>query len=88
MRPGNLVALQWVDSSGCARGWQRMDEAEVPPPFYVNSVGWVVAADKVSITLAPHLGFVVGRSGDEQAQGMMTIPLRCVLRRQVLKISF
>lgn len=67
-----------------------MDEIDPPEIARVNSVGWVLRVTKESIVLAPHLGFHDGNDEvtDTQAQGVMAIPLRCVVKKRVLPISF
>lgn len=89
MKVGDLVALQWVDSMGCPRGWVRIDEIDSPEIATVQSVGWVMEISKKKIVLAPHLAFQT--EGDEidnaSAQGMMAIPCCCIVKKSVLTSS-
>lgn len=90
MNVGDLVAIQWVDSVGCPRGWGRMDEIDAPGIATVQSVGWLVARSKEKVVLAPHLAYQADGEDirDASAQGMVTIPRRCIVKAEVVTISF
>lgn len=68
-----LVLVEWLDSRR-GEGWVRLDELE-GTITKCRSVGWIVAKDAVSVTLASHLG-----ESPAQCCGDMTIPSRSVLR--------
>jgi hypothetical protein len=77
-----LTLLEWVDSLGCPQGWQLLEDTKAVF-VRIQSVGWVIDETSEAITLAPHLGFI----GEEpnQAQGIMTIPKRCISSRTTLQ---
>lgn len=72
-RAHSLVLVEWLDSRR-GEGWVRLDELE-GTVTRCRSVGWIVAKDSSSVTLASHLG-----EDPAQCCGDMTIPLRSVLK--------
>ncbi len=77
-----LVIVEWEDSQGCPQGWQFFEDVSFEP-VTIRSVGWVLRENKQSVMLAPHVGRVGGV--ENQGQGIMTIPKRCILRRVTLE---
>jgi hypothetical protein len=74
-----LVLVEWEDSRR-GEGWVRLDELE-NTVTKCRSVGWVIAKDATSLTLAGHMGI-----DPEQCCGDLTIPMRAVLRMVSLSV--
>lgn len=68
-----LVMIEWLDSRR-GDGWVRLDDLD-DSVTECRSVGWVVAKDKRSLTLAGHIG-----RNPEQCCGDLTIP-RCAISK-------
>jgi hypothetical protein len=66
-----LVLIEWLDSRR-GEGWVRLDELE-STVTRCRSVGWIVAKDKQSVTLAGHIG-----ESPDQCCGDLTIPRRAI----------
>jgi hypothetical protein len=79
----DLVFIEWEDSQGCPQGWQLFQDVSFVP-VRIRSVGWALREDGDSITLVPHVGRVEGE--ENQGQGIMTIPKRCIIERRALKL--
>ena len=67
-----LVLVEWLDSRR-GEGWVRLNELN-GTVTKCKSVGWVVAKDTESLTLAGHIG-----EDPEQCCGDLTIP-KCSIR--------
>lgn len=67
-----LVLVEWLDSRR-GEGWVRLDELN-GTVTKCKSVGWIIAMDDSSMTLAGHLG-----EEPEQCCGDLTIP-KCSIR--------
>jgi hypothetical protein len=76
----DLVLVEWLDSRR-GEGWVRLDELE-GAVINCRSVGWILAKDKTSLTLAGHLG-----TNPDQCCGDLTIPQRAILSVKSLKVS-
>jgi len=74
----NLVLVEWLDSRR-GEGWVRLNELE-SSVTRCRSVGWIIAKDKQSVTLAGHLG-----ENPDQCCGDLTIPKRAICRMIPLK---
>lgn len=81
---GPLVIIEWEDSLGCPQGWQAFEDASTSHVI-IQSVGWVLRESKESVTLVPHVGRVDGDAN--QGQGIMTIPKRCILKREAISLA-
>jgi hypothetical protein len=68
----DLVLIEWLDSRR-GEGWVRVGDLNATV-IKCKSVGWVVAKDADSLTLAGHLG-----EEPEQCCGDLTIP-KCSIR--------
>lgn len=75
-----LVLIEWLDSRR-GEGWVRLDELDVSITK-CKSVGWIIAKDKTSVTLAGHIG-----ENPDQCCGDLSIPLRAVQRITPLAAS-
>jgi hypothetical protein len=75
-----LLLVEWLDSRG-GSSWTPVDELE-SSACHCWSAGWVVAADKATITLAGHIG-----SNPAQCCGEITIPRITILRSMPLELS-
>jgi len=74
-----LVLVEWLDSRR-GEGWVRLDELD-STVTRCRSVGWIVARDRDSVTLAGHLG-----ENPDQCCGDLTIPKKAMLRMTPLSI--
>jgi hypothetical protein len=74
-----LVLIEWLDSRR-GEGWVRLEDLE-STVTRCRSVGWIVARDAASVTLAGHLG-----ESPEQCCGDLTIPARAILKMIPLSI--
>lgn len=82
-----LVLIEWLDSHS-GRGWQPLDEIQhETEPAHCRSVGWLVAQNKKSAVLVPHISGE--KNGDLRlfGRGEITIPTKAVVRMTVLKAS-
>jgi len=74
-----LVLVEWLDSRR-GEGWVRLDELD-STVTKCRSVGWIVARDSASITLASHIG-----EDPEQCCGDITIPSRAIVKTTALAV--
>ena len=76
-----LVLVEWLDSRR-GEGWSRLEDLRADLEVtHCKSVGWVVAKDKSSLTLAGHIA-----ENPEQCCGDMTIPSSAILSIVNLKV--
>jgi hypothetical protein len=68
----DLVFVEWLDSRR-GEGWVRLAEME-SSVTRCKSVGWIVARDSDSVTLASHMG-----ENPDQCCGDITIPKKAIL---------
>lgn len=72
--PYRLVAIDWVDSYGCASQWGDITR-KLPVAHHCFSVGWVAVESDEAIVIVPHLSPENREiNSDEHACGDMTIP--------------
>ena len=70
-----LVLVEWLDSRR-GEGWVRLDDLrDDVSATRCRSVGWVIARDKASLTVAGHLG-----EKPDQCCGEITIPAKAILK--------
>lgn len=69
-----LVLVEWVDSFGCAPGWEPIDEID-PTLLLCNSVGWLVRAGKESLVLASNITLPRAETHSLDSVGHIVIPL-------------
>jgi hypothetical protein len=72
---GDLVFVEWMDSR-LGEGWTVLEDLR--PRLQVvrcQSVGWIIARDSKSLTLASHFG-----DNPDQCCGDMTIPVKVIVR--------
>ena len=79
MTDRKLVLVEWLDSRR-GEGWVRLDELE-STITRCRSVGWLIAKDAESLTLAGHLG-----ENPDQCCGDLTIPRRAIRKITPLAI--
>lgn len=77
---GDLVLVQWVDSSRVTDWTYGAPNLDRRPH---ESVGFLTHRDKQAINVRPHRA--IDADGDEQHVGDMIIPLRAVLSIRVLR---
>ena len=76
-----LVLVEWLDSRR-GEGWSRLEDLRADlEATRCKSVGWVVAKDASSLTLAGHLA-----ENPEQCCGDMTIPSKAIISISPLSI--
>ena len=79
---GKLVLVEWLDSRR-GEGWSRLEDLRDDLRVTrCRSVGWIIAKDTVSLTLAGHWG-----DNPDQCCGDMTIPLKAITRVSALEVS-
>lgn len=71
------VVIRWEDSYGSLPGWQEV-EGFKPEPLTVTSFGTVVYEDDTIISIAQNYAEETEYT-PEQANGIMTIPIDCIL---------
>jgi hypothetical protein len=69
-----LVRVRWLDSSSPRTGWIRLNEWEGVGSLECLSVGYLIAEDTESKTLAPHLAYP---DDEDQCQGNGIIVIPC-----------
>lgn len=79
IKKGDLVLVEWSDSSQPVSAWQHIDELPEPAIIACESVGWIVSKSKDILTLAPNMGDSLSES-NAQCCGVIKIPMSCVKR--------
>jgi hypothetical protein len=81
-----LVRIRWVDSTSPRMGWVRLSEWEGFGSLECESVGYLIAEDGHSKTIAPHLAYP--EDGDQcQGNGIIVIPRQAILTVDILAIA-
>jgi hypothetical protein len=81
---GALVACEWLDSANSAE-WATLERIrQTSKPARATSVGWLIARDRRSLTICPHL--VRLGKGEPDGCGDIVIPLGCIVRLTRLKL--
>ena len=76
--PWQLVRVRWVDSTSPRMGWLRLSEWEGVGSLECVSVGYIIAEDEKSKTIAPHLAYP--DDADQcQGNGIITIPCGAIV---------
>ena len=78
----HAVHIQWVDSYGVTSGWQDISEY-THNALMIHSFGVVIYQDADAISLAHNYADETDKT-IKQANGVMTIPLACIKRIQVI----
>lgn len=73
-----LVMIEWLDSYGSS-GWQDVSDLG-GRSLLCRSVGWLVKDSDQCKVVAPHLTDAGHDEAPPQANGVMTIPTRAVVR--------
>lgn len=83
-RFSRFQTVAWLDAFGLPAGWEHSEDVE-PRLVVIVSVGLVLAEDELSLTLAPHVGYL----GEKRAQvgGVVTIPKAAIVERAWLVTS-
>ena len=78
-----LVLVRWVDSTSPRMGWVNLRQWEGVGSLDCVSVGYLVAEDERSKTIAPHLAYP---DDDEQCQanGIIVIPNAAIVSVEIL----
>lgn len=82
LAPYELRRVEWVDSRGTGRHWNRVADIKADGICGMVSVGYVIHETETHICLAPHLG--IEDDGDHQACGEMHIPKVSITSSNVL----
>lgn len=77
-----LERVTWVDSIQPTSSWTFIPEIETGT-IKCTTVGFVIQCTKDTLTLAMSLGAEEGAEPN-QANGIMSIPLACILKRELL----
>lgn len=80
-----LVLIRWLDSCDLP-GWKRLSEWGGVNTLECVSVGFLVAEDEKSKTVAPHLAYPSDEA-NTQGAGIMVIPARSILELTTLTSS-
>jgi hypothetical protein len=76
----DIVLVEWVDSRR-GEGWTLIEDLRNDHSFTkCKSIGWVIAKDGSSLTLAAHIG-----ENPDQCCGDMTIPAKSIIRITTIK---
>ncbi len=76
-----IELIEWVDSFGCSSGWSEIQQINT----YLKciTIGFVVSETDNTVSLANSIALETDDT-KEQANGIMTIPLVCILKRTVI----
>lgn len=77
MTKGDLVLIEWEDSTQPTSAWQFRDEVRAAV-VRVASVGWLVKDGKRVKALAANVGGL-DRKVAAQVSGVISIPTRCII---------
>jgi hypothetical protein len=72
-----LVMVRWLDSCDI-QGWKRLNAWPGVPTLECVSVGYLVAEDETTKTIAPHVAYP-GDDENSQGAGIMVIPARAIV---------
>ncbi len=76
----NLVAIEWVDSSGPS-GWTEASAVQNKCER-IRSVGWILFESDEVLTIAPHVSY---EQEDPPCTGIITIPKQCIVKMRKVK---
>jgi hypothetical protein len=81
-----LVHVRWIDSSSPRTGWIRLTEWDGVGSLECVSTGYLIAEDKDSKTIAPHLAYP--NDADQcQGNGIIVIPSSAIVSIRKLSIG-
>ena len=78
-----LVKITWLDSKQPIASWFFTNDSDSAAPAVCVSVGWVVYETKEAVLLCQSLADQ--GSDAEQANGALTIPKCCIIKKRILK---
>lgn len=81
-----LVLIEWIDAHGPkVKSWRSLEDIRHDNRrLLIRSVGWLVASDKETLTILPHI--YSEESGAEiHGQGELVIPRRSIRKEVVLR---
>lgn len=76
-----IELIQWMDSFGCTSTWSDINQ--INTCLICDSVGFVVSETDRTISLANSIA-IETIDTIEQANGIMTIPITCIISRTKL----
>jgi hypothetical protein len=77
-----LVLVEWLDSRR-SEGWTCLEDLlSNLAATHCKSVGWIIARDRSSLTIAGHLA-----DDPEQCCGDMTIPAKAIIKISPLAVT-
>lgn len=82
-----MIYVEWVDSCQ-SHNWQAVEELKSQRSLHCFSVGWIVAENKDSITLAANISEKNHPTAFYQCCGVMTIPQKAIVQKKVMDSSF
>jgi len=83
--PWPLVRIIWLDSSS-PRGWHDLKEWRGVDSLECVSVGYLIAEDERSKTVAPHIAYPDEKE-NRQGSGIMVIPAGAIVSVEKLPTS-
>jgi hypothetical protein len=78
-----LVRVRWVDSTSPRMGWISLNDLPEIGSLECVSVGYVIAQDERSQTIAPHLAYPDDEA-NAQGNGIIVIPRAAIISMDVL----
>jgi len=76
--------VEWIDSFGCTSQWQSLEDYSPILPI-MKTIGFIVYESKDLISLANSIGDDTEHTL-EQANGIMNIPRKCIVKLKELTI--
>jgi len=80
-----LVRVRWLDSSSPHTGWTSISQWKGLESLECVSVGYVIAEDAISKTIAPHLAYP--EEENCQGNGIIVIPLGVIISVDLLTVA-
>lgn len=85
MKTYSLIEIVWEDSRSPNVGWQFTKEADMPDICKCKTVGYLIEKTKKKVVVAQNVGDL--HSNQVQVNGLMTIPMRCVIHMKIVKLK-
>lgn len=86
MNKFDLFLIRWLDSCDI-QGWKRISDWRNVGTLECVSVGFLIAEDETTKTIAPHLAFPNDQD-NTQGAGIMVIPARSIISMERLPTSW
>lgn len=80
-----MALIEWVDSISAEPGWRWLDDAvDSPPLSHCKTIGWIINENDEEVRLAETISTL---KDDYQVNGVIAIPVKSIIRREVLTSS-